>query len=209
MTDIRIPERISRLDEFSHNLWWSWHPEGRELFRALDYPLWRTSGHNPVKQIHQMSADMLTEAAKDQTFLKLYDTVLADFDRDLSTGNTWFISNFPQPLSGPVAYFSMEFAIHNSLPIYAGGLGVLAAEFCKEASDMGMPLVGVGFMYPQGYFYQHINPDGWQQEFTVSLTLQTLQFLRYLPRMGVGLLPRLNLKIVNLLLPCGWFVWDV
>ena len=81
-----------------------------------------------------------------------------------STHNTWMAANHPDLLDDPVAYFSMEFALHNSLPIYAGGLGVLAGDFCKEASDLGVPLIGVGFMYPQGYFHQHISADGWQEE---------------------------------------------
>lgn len=159
-----LPERIKRLDELANNLWWSWHPQARGLFRALDYPLWRLSGHNPVKQLRQISQDKLQAAASDPAFLDLYDSVMSAFDADMCTPNTWFNTNYPNALKGPVAYFSMEFAIHNSLPIYAGGLGVLAGDVCKEASDLGVPLVAVGFMYPQGYFHQRISADGWQEE---------------------------------------------
>jgi starch phosphorylase len=160
----KLPERIGRLDELANNLWWSWHPQARDLFRVLDYPLWRLSEHNPVKQLREISADKLSAAAIDPTFLNLYDSVMAAFDVEISAKDSWFTTKYPNILDGPVAYFSMEFAIHNSLPIYAGGLGILAGDMCKEASDLGLPLVGVGFMYPQGYFHQHISAQGWQEE---------------------------------------------
>jgi len=160
----RLPKRIGRLDELAHNLWWSWHQQARNLFRILDYPLWRTSGHNPVKQLRDINPDKLKAAASDPAFLTLYDFVMSAFDADMSAQDTWFNANYPNMLPGPVALFSMEFAIHNSLPIYAGGLGILAGDTCKEASDLGLPLVGVGFMYPQGYFHQRISAGGWQEE---------------------------------------------
>jgi len=164
LSGLKLHERISRLEELANNLWWSWHPQARELFRVLDYPLWRSGGHNPVKQLREISTDKLVAAANDTTFLNLYDSVMAAFDADIADKDSWFATKYPNVLDGPVAYFSMEFAIHNSLPIYAGGLGVLAGDLCKEASDLGLPLVGVGFMYPQGYFHQHISAEGWQEE---------------------------------------------
>jgi starch phosphorylase len=167
----KLPERISRLEELANNLWWSWHPQARELFRILDYPLWRLGGHNPVKQLREIDANKLAAAASDPAFLNLYDSVMSAFDADTSDKDSWFSSRYPSVLDGPVAYFSMEFAIHNSLPIYAGGLGVLAGDMCKEACDLGLPLVGLGFMYPQGYFHQHISAEGWQEE-----TYQQLDF---------------------------------
>jgi len=160
----KLPERIGRLEELANNLWWSWHPQARNLFRTLDYPLWRLSGHNPVKQLREINTDKLATAAADPTFLNLYDSVMSFFDADMSNKDSWFSTKYPNVLDSPVAYFSMEFAIHNSLPIYAGGLGVLAGDICKEASDLGLPLVGVGFTYPQGYFHQHISAEGWQEE---------------------------------------------
>jgi starch phosphorylase len=164
LSGLRVPERIGRLEELANNLWWSWHPQARDLFRALDYSLWHLGGHNPVKQLHEISTDKLATAATDPAFLNLYDSVMSAFDADMSEKGSWFATKYPNVLDGPVAYFSMEFAIHNSLPIYAGGLGVLAGDICKEASDLGLPLVGVGFMYPQGYFHQHISAEGWQEE---------------------------------------------
>jgi starch phosphorylase len=158
-----LPERIGRLDELANNLWWSWHNQARQLFRALDYPLWRKSNHNPVRQLHEMNQNALQAATTDASFLALYDSVMKDFDADMAASNTWFTANHAD-LCGPIAYFSMEYAIHNSLPIYAGGLGILAGDVCKEASDLGLPLVAVGFMYPQGYFSQRISVDGRQEE---------------------------------------------
>ena len=163
-TRTRLPKRIDRLEELALNLWWSWHSGGRELFRVLDYPLWVISGHNPVKQLRDINPDKLKAAAADPAFLSLYDSVMEAFDSGMSAQDTWFGSKYSDKLSGPIAYFSMEFAIHNSVPIYAGGLGILAGDICKEASDLGLPMVGVGFMYPQGYFHQRITADGWQEE---------------------------------------------
>ena len=159
-----LPPRIGRLYELASNLWWSWHENGRQVFRSLDYALWRTSGHNPVKELRQMTPDQFQTAARDPAFLELYDSVMREFDTDLRGDRTWFPTAGLRELTGPVAYFSAEFAIHSSLPMYAGGLGVLAGDICKEASDLGLPMVGVGFMYPQGYFHQRISAEGWQEE---------------------------------------------
>ena len=159
-----IPTRISRIFELANNLWWSWHEEGRQVFRALDYSLWRTSGHNPVKQLRTIKTQKLEEAARDPTFLELYDDVMAKFDEEMTKPHDWCGQAKVNRPYGQIAYFSAEYAIHNSLPIYAGGLGVLAGDICKECSDRGLPLVAVGFMYPQGYFRQRISPEGDQQE---------------------------------------------
>jgi starch phosphorylase len=164
VTYAKIPERIGRLKELAGSLWWSWHPIGRTMFRTLDYPLWRLSGHNPVQVLYEVSHEKLEAAASDATFLAQYDAAIKAFDNDTKDGNCWYTTNHPGAFTGPVAYFSMEFAIHNSLPIYAGGLGVLAGDLCKEASDLGIPMVAVGFMYPQGYFHQRISAEGWQEE---------------------------------------------
>lgn len=158
----RLPRRIDRLDELAHNLYWSWNHVARDVFRMLDYALWKTSGHNPVQVLQEVSPERLQQAANDPEYLLTYDQVMKNFDTYL-TEERWFNKNYPA-VAGPVAYFSSEFAIHHSLPIYAGGLGVLAGDICKEASDLGLPLVGIGLMYPKGYFNQRISSDGWQQE---------------------------------------------
>jgi starch phosphorylase len=160
----RLPERIARLEELAIDLWWSWHPDARIVFRSLDYGLWRATAHNPVRMLWLMPRAMLETVASDPAFLQLYDRAVAALDDARAARNTWWANTFP-PLAGPsIAYFSAEFALHQSLPIYAGGLGVLAGDHCKEASDLGVPLIGVGFMYPQGYFHQHVSAEGWQEE---------------------------------------------
>ncbi len=159
-----LPSRIHRLHELALDLWWSWTPTARHVFRRLDYPLWRYSAHNPVRMLMTIAGSRLQDAAQDPEFVALYDQAIAGLDEARAAKGTWWAENGP-PLNGKViAYFSAEFALHQSLPIYAGGLGVLAGDHCKEASDLGVPLVGVGFMYPQGYFHQRISTDGWQQE---------------------------------------------
>ena len=200
MTTPNLPERIDRLDELANNLWWSWHPQARNVFRTLDYQLWKTSGHNPARELHQVNPDTLQAAATDPPFLTLYDSVMSTFDTDMSDSNTWFATNYPALLNGPVAYFSMEYAIHNSLPIYAGGLGVLAGDICKEASDMGLPLVAVGFMYPQGYFHQHLcaSSDSCQQEVYEQLDFDRAPINRVLSTKGDTALAKVQLGSITL-----------
>lgn len=169
---LNLPERISRLNELAHNLWWTWHPIARDLFRHLDYALWRKTSHNPVKQLREVAPERLGQAAADPAFLALYDATMSAYDADTSSPNTWFAQEYHGQLPGPVALFSAEFAIHNSLPIYAGGLGILAGDMCKEASDLALPLIGVGLMYIRGYFFQHISADGDQVEIYRPLNLE-------------------------------------
>jgi glycogen phosphorylase len=159
-----IPERIRRLDELAANLWWSWQYAPRKVFRDLDYQLWRTTAHNPVRMLWLATRERLEQMSRDADFLKTYDQAVEGLDAAYAAKNTWMARRFPELQNTVVAYFSAEFAIHQSLPIYAGGLGVLAGDHCKEASDLGVPLVGVGFMYPQGYFHQTVSQEGWQQE---------------------------------------------
>jgi glycogen phosphorylase len=159
-----LPARIRRLEELAVDLWWSWHPEGRAVFRRLDYDAWRATAHNPVRMLWVIPRDRLEAAANDPAFLGLYDRAVAALDEARAAHNTWWARNLPHLSGQSIAYFSAEFALHQSLPIYAGGLGVLAGDHCKEASDLGVPLIGVGFMYPQGYFHQHVSAEGWQEE---------------------------------------------
>jgi starch phosphorylase len=160
---IPVPERLRRLPELAMDLWWTWNPEAREVFRQLDYELWRETAHNPVLMLRKVAQTQLDTLATDANFLAVYDAAIAALDDARAARHTWWQEKFGS-LSGPIAYFSAEFALHQSLPIYAGGLGVLAGDHCKEAGDLGLPLIGVGFMYPQGYFHQSVSPEGWQQE---------------------------------------------
>lgn len=157
------PARISRLTELAHNLWWSWHPEARALFAAIDSKLWDMTAHNPVKLLREVLSARLLMLSQDPAFLRRYDAVMMAFDGALKTRDTWFARTAPDLAETTIAYLSAEFGIHSSLPIYGGGLGILAGDHCKEASDLGVPLVGVGFMYPQGYFHQRLSVDGRQE----------------------------------------------
>jgi starch phosphorylase len=159
-----FPERVRRLDELAANLWWSWQYNPRKVFRDLDYQLWRATAHNPVKMLRLVTLERLEQMSRDKDFLNTYDRALEGLDAATAARNTWMARRFPELQNTTIAYFSAEFAIHQSLPIYAGGLGALAGDHCKEASDLGVRLVGVGFMYPQGYFHQTVSPDGWQLE---------------------------------------------
>ncbi|MBI4188280.1 MAG: alpha-glucan family phosphorylase [Chloroflexi bacterium] len=205
MASGKLPERIARLEELSTNMWWSWHENARRVFRMLDYPLWRQSVHNPARVLREVSADTLRAASTDPAFLALYDSVMAELDTDVSACNTWLTTKHAELLPGTVAYFSMEYAIHNSLPMYAGGLGILAGDICKEASEIGLPLVAIGFMYPQGYFQQRISADGWQEENYRELNFEETPITRVLTPQGNKALAEVQLGEVTL----GIGVWQV
>jgi starch phosphorylase len=135
------------------------------MFKTLDPILWRSTRHNPVEMLRQVRPGRLAYLASNPDFLDLFDRVVAEFDAFQSTSDTWFQTTFPDVHNhGPVAYFCAEFGLHNSIPIYSGGLGVLAGDHCKAASDIGVPLVGVGLLYSKGYFDQKLNLEGWQED---------------------------------------------
>ncbi len=165
----KMPERIQRLPELANNLWWSWTIDARSLFKKLDYTLWRRTQHNPVQMLQLMSKDALETKVQDANFVRHYERVMMQFDRMHENGYTWFHTTYPEFRDKTIAYFSFEFGLHNSLPIYSGGLGILAGDHAKEASDLGLPFIGVGFLYPQGYFRQRIPSHGWQESFYPQL----------------------------------------
>jgi starch phosphorylase len=166
-----VPERLARLGDLAVDLWWTWNDDARTFFRALDYPAWRSSMHNPVRMLALVSAARLAEVVNNPELLGTYDRAVEALDRARASKDT-FWSRRGAGHDRPIAYFSAEFALHQSLPIYAGGLGVLAGDHCKEASDLGLPFIGIGFMYPQGYFHQQVSAEGWQQEVYETLSWQ-------------------------------------
>jgi starch phosphorylase len=157
-----LPERIADLGELAYNLWWSWHPAARMLFKRLDRLAWKASGHNPVKLLKVLPQKSLDAAASDPEYLRHYDAVLTKFRQEMQPQVCWFTENITATECFPIAYFSLEYGLHRSLPFYAGGLGFLAGDHLKECSDLGIPLVAVGFMYLDEYVHQKINADGWQ-----------------------------------------------
>ena len=152
-----LPEPIKGLKDISLNLWWTWSPKGKNLFKVLNPYLWKESGHNPILMLKNMSSAELEEACENEHFMREYHYVHALFRGYINDTNTYVKE---EPL--PVAYFCAEYGLHHSVPIYSGGLGFLAGDILKESSDMGLPMVGIGFMYPQGYVRQVIGSDGWQ-----------------------------------------------
>ncbi len=168
-----LPKRIARLGELAFNLWWTWQPEAVRLFGRLDYDLWERLGHNPIRLLREIGRARLSQAAKDKEYLALYDALFQRYDAYFTT-ESWAQKTHPEFNNSPIAYFSMEFGLHETLPIYSGGLGVLSGDHLKESSDLGLPLIGVGFMYAQGYFSQRISEDGWQDAINNVLVLEHL-----------------------------------
>jgi starch phosphorylase len=159
-----LPKELAGLQRIAYNLWWSWEPDAIDLFRRLDPELWRETRHNPVEILGTLQQATLEGLKADEGFmshLAMVEEKLADY----LAGTTWFAKIFKGANQPRIAYFSMEFGLHESLPIYSGGLGILAGDHLKSASDLGLPLVGVGLLYRQGYFRQYLNIEGWQQEF--------------------------------------------
>ncbi len=173
------PPLFRELRVLAANYWWSWQPDGMELFRDIDPAGWEENGHNPCSLLDSTPPDRLTELDVDPQFRSRARDLLDRFESYLSTVPTWAESVAPRLTSEtPVAYFSAEFAIHESLPIYAGGLGVLAGDHLKSASDLGLPLIGVGLLYRQGYFLQALDRSSWQNERYVDLDIPALPIER-------------------------------
>ncbi|MBZ5593618.1 MAG: alpha-glucan family phosphorylase [Acidobacteriia bacterium] len=168
-----LPPRLQCLNELSLNLRWSWDHPTIELFRRLDGDLWEEAGHNPRLMLGQIDQKRLAELESDETFLAQMDRVWGNLVEYLS-GTGWFLRAHPEAAGLVVAYFSAEFGLTECVPNYAGGLGILAGDHLKSASDLGVPLVGVGLLYQGGYFHQYLNADGWQQEKYPINDFQTL-----------------------------------
>ena len=149
-----IPEALKKLDELSHNLWWSWSTEALELFASLDKDLWRKVGRNPIDLLRSIDYDRLIELSKDEEIITRMNKVYDDFRK--------YMDVKPNPKRASVAYFCMEYGLSHVLKIYSGGLGILAGDYLKEASDSNVDMVAVGFLYRYGYFTQTLSMDGQQ-----------------------------------------------
>ncbi len=159
----QLPKRIEKLSEISNNLWWSWNTEFLRLFQRIDGDLWENSNKNPIKFLKHVSQERLENVAKDVNFLKEYDKIVEDFDGYMNSKNTWFTKKYPEEKDDLIAYFSAEYGLDQTIPIYSGGLGILSGDHLKSASDLGIPLIAVGLLYKNGYFNQKIDGDGNQQ----------------------------------------------
>lgn len=155
MVEKSLPERLRPLEELAHNLWWSWNPEARDLFESIDPELWSESDRNPIAFLDRINTGRMRELEQDEAFLRSLDEVYAQFKA--------YMSEEPDPGKPRIAYFSMEYGLHSSLKIYSGGLGILAGDYLKEASDKNVPMVAVGLLYRYGYFTQKLSAQGAQQ----------------------------------------------
>jgi starch phosphorylase len=164
LSDKQLHALTADLQALARNLWWSWNPPAQEIFEQLSPYMWERSNHNPVEVLHWISPDELRLRLRDPAVRARAHTVCASFKKYLSAKDTWAARNVPQFRSNPVAYFSAEFGLHESLRIYSGGLGILSGDHCKSASDLGLPFIGISLFYRQGYFQQQISNDGWQME---------------------------------------------
>lgn len=158
-----LPENLEKLREVAYNLHWTWHSDSRELFRRLDRELWDDTNHNPVMMLGNVSQERLEEVSHDDGFIAHLERVYNVLKEYLNE-KTWYQKNYNFSSSFNIIYFSAEFGLTESLQTYSGGLGVLAGDHLKASSDLGIPLVGMGLLYKEGYFQQYLNSDGWQLE---------------------------------------------
>lgn len=169
-----LPRRIEKLGELAYNLWWTWNPDVQRLFNQIDGDLWEQTSHNPIQFLRKVERAKLNAVTHDSYFLDFYDSSIQAFEDYMGRDDTWYKINHGHITKETIAYFSTEFGLHETLPIYAGGLGVLSGDHLKEASDLGLPLVAMGFLYTNGYFTQVISEDGWQEARYVKLNFEEL-----------------------------------
>jgi len=163
---LNLPEKFKPLLEIAYNLWWTWNPESHTLFQRIDPEIWDKTHHNPIKTINSIGQDKLDKLLEDDVFISHMLRTQEALNRYINS-KTWF-SHLDKKLENKIAYFSMEYGLHECLPIYSGGLGILAGEHLKSASDLGIPLAGVGLAYRFGHARQKIDYNGWQQDYYIS-----------------------------------------
>ncbi len=179
-----VANKLKKLEELAYNLWWTWNPEVLELFSDIDRELWLQCQMNPVRFLNEVSPEELEEKGKDPDFAAKLREAGYLFDSYMGAQSTWFSRNFPDVKNKKIAYFSAEYGFTEALPIYSGGLGVLAGDHCKSASDLGVPLVGVGLFYNYGYFTQQINAEGMQEAHYSRLDIRNLPIRPALDKSG-------------------------
>ncbi len=169
-----IPGRLERLDEISYNLWWTWNCDVAGMFRMIDPELWEKTGRNPVALMRTVGNKKLARLSEDQEFMDKYDSIVKKFDSYINCSDTWFNKKYPAFKDHGIAYFSAEYGLSETLPIYSGGLGVLSGDHCKSASDLGIPFTAIGLFYRQGYFNQTISSEGIQETSYSTLNIEEL-----------------------------------
>lgn len=170
----QLPKRIEKLSEIGYNLWWSWNTEFLKLFKEMDIDLWESVNKNPIKFLKLVTQEKLEKAAQNPEFLKKYDKVVENFEDYMKSKSNWFNKKYPDNKNDLIAYFSAEYGLDQTLPIYSGGLGVLSGDHLKSASDLGIPLVAIGLLYKNGYFNQKINGSGAQETEYKNIDIENL-----------------------------------
>jgi len=170
----QLPKRIDKLSIIANNLWWSWNTEFLRLFKMIDIDLWESVGKNPIKFLKLVPQEKLEEYSKNSEFLKEYDKNVSNFEAYMNSKSTVFSKKFPDNKNDLIAYFSAEYGLDEIMQIYSGGLGILSGDHLKAASDLGIPLVGIGLLYKRGYFHQVINPQGRQENAYWDIDLENL-----------------------------------
>ncbi|MDV2991061.1 MAG: Glycogen phosphorylase [Chroococcidiopsis sp. SAG 2025] len=191
----KLPLSLKRLADLAYNYWWSWTSERVFLFQNISPEAWERYGHNPVAVLESASYERLTQLAEDPFYIKHLSQVVAEFDAYMNQQDTWVSRVAPQiSRQNPIAYFCAEFGIHESLPVYSGGLGILAGDHLKSASDLGVPLIGVGLLYRQGYFRQRLNRSGWQEDYYIDNVFQQMPLELMLNERGEALTIELQVR---------------
>ena len=170
----QLPSRISKLTEISNNLWWSWNTDFLKIFKEIDIDLWERVDKNPVKFLKLVSQEKLEQAVLNPSILKQYDKIVDDFEGYMNSKNTWFSKKYPNNKNDLIAYFSAEYGLDETIPIYSGGLGILSGDHLKSASDLGLPFVAVGLLYKNGYFHQKIDGYGNQHSIYKDIDLMNM-----------------------------------
>ena len=174
MVNPQLPRTIEKLGTISENLWWSWNTEFLKIFKLIDIDLWERCGKNPVKFLKEVDQEKLEKAAIDAEILKQYKTNVDNYENYMKSKNTWFNKQFPENKDDVIAYFSAEYGLDETLPIYSGGLGILSGDHLKSSSDLGIPLVAIGLLYKNGYFNQIIDKHGQQLTEYHNIDLENL-----------------------------------
>ena len=201
----QLPSRISKLTEISNNLWWSWNTDFLKIFKEIDIDLWERVDKNPVKFLKLVSQEKLEQAVLNPSILKQYDKIVDDFEGYMNSKNTWFSKKYPNNKNDLIAYFSAEYGLDETIPIYSGGLGILSGDHLKSASDLGLPFVAVGLLYKNGYFHQKIDGYGNQQSIYKDIDLMNMPINPVKDKKGEDLKILLKLPGKNLYLK----VWNI
>ncbi|MBD2435733.1 alpha-glucan family phosphorylase [Nostoc sp. FACHB-110] len=191
----KLPFPLKRLADLAYNYWWSWTSDRISLFQAIDPQEWERCGHNPVAILESASYERLTQIAEDPLYLRQISALAQEFDQYMAQKDTWVNRVAPQvSAEHPIAYFCAEFGIHESLPVYSGGLGILAGDHLKSSSDLGVPMVGIGLLYRQGYFRQRLNRNGWQEDYYLDNPFQRMPLELIKDEQGQALTIQLEIR---------------